>query len=145
MIDRKALIAAAVSQWGKPYQFGAKWSVINNPNPVGPIDCSGFVRWAYSRIAIEIPDGSTAQHMNSTSESFALPGDLVFLHTPLGINDEHHVGMIYDQYLVIEARGIIKDGVEVGFVMLRPRAEWEARGDYVGVFRPKPVVAIEGA
>ncbi len=143
MIDRKTLLASAVSQWGSPYLFGSKWP-LNNENPSVPVDCSGFVRWVYSRIGITIPDGSTNQHAESTQETFALPGDLVFLHTPLGINDEHHVGMIYDAYFVIEARGVIKNGQEIGAVMLRPRSEWEARPDYVGVFRPKAVIQIEG-
>lgn len=147
MIDRKTLIWSAINQFGKPYLFGAKWAA-NDLDPKGPVDCSGFVRWVYAQIKIDIPDGSTNQHAQSTQSTpsiLVLPGDLVFLHTPLGVNDEHHVGMVYDPYLIIESRGIIKNGVEIGSVMLRPRKEWEARGDFVGYFRPKAVIQIEGA
>lgn len=143
MIDRKTLLGAAVSKWGSNYLFGAKWP-LNNPEPDGPVDCSGFTRWVYAQIGIDISEGSTAQHANSTQEQFVLPGDLVFLHTPLGINDEHHVGMVYDQYFIIESRGIIKNGQEIGYVMLRSRKEWEARPDFVGYWRPKSVIAQEG-
>lgn len=144
MIDRKALIETAVSKWGAPYKFGAKWP-LNSEDPPGSVDCSGFTRWVYAQNEIDIPEGSTAQHAASTQETFVLPGDLVFLHTPLGPNDEHHVGMVYDAYFIIEARGVIVDGNEIGYVQLRSRKEWEARPDFVGYFRPKSVTAIEGA
>ena len=147
MIERNQLIYEAVGKWGKPYSFGSKWATANL-NPDGPIDCSGFVKWCYGQIGIEIPDGSTNQHAQSTQLSpsiLILPGDLAFLHTPLGINDEHHVGMVYDKYFMIEARGIIIDGKEIGSVQLRTRKEWEARPDFVGYFRPKAVTTIEGA
>lgn len=147
MIERNVLMYHAANQFGKPYSYGSKWPAADE-NPKGPVDCSGFVKWCYSQISIELPDGSTNQHAQSTqlSPSFLImPGDLVFLHTPLGINDEHHVGMVYDKYFIIESRGIIKDGQEIGSVMLRPRKEWEARPDFVGYFRPKAVIALEGA
>lgn len=144
MIDRKTLIGAAAGRWGSPYLFGSKWS-LSESDPAGPVDCSGFVRWVYAQIGIIIPDGSTNQHAECTQESFVLPGDLVFLRTPLGPNDEHHVGMVYDAYFIIEARGIILDGKEIGTVQLRSRKEWEARQDFIGYWRPKSVVAIEGA
>lgn len=147
MIDRNTLIWGAVNQWGKPYKFGSKW-VLSDTDPKGPVDCSGFTRWCYAQIKIDIPDGSTNQHAESTQSTpsiMVLPGDLVFLHTPLGPNDEHHVGMVYDKYFIIESRGIIKDGQEIGYVQLRTRKEWEARPDFVGYFRPKAVISIEGA
>jgi hypothetical protein len=144
MIDRKTLIGCAVAQVDKPYKFGSKWSA-SDLDPKGPVDCSGFVKWVYSQIKIDLPDGSTNQHLQATESTFVLPGDLVFLHTQLGINDEHHVGMIYDQYLVIEARGVIKDGQEIGTVCLHTLKEWKERPDFVGIFRPKAVIAIEGA
>lgn len=144
MIDRKSLLAAAVSRWGSPYNFGSKWN-LQNKNPTGPIDCSGFVRWCYAQIGISIPDGSTNQFLEATPESFVLPGDQVFLHVPNDPNQQHHTGLVYDGYFIIEARGIIEKGVEKGSVMLRPRSEWEARPDFAGYRRPKQVVQIEGA
>lgn len=146
MIDRNLLMYCAVSQWNKPYLFGAKWPG-NNSDPSGPVDCSGFTKWAWAQVKVDIPDGSTAQHAVSIPISpsiLILPGDLVFLHTPLGVNDEHHVGMVYDKYFIIESRGIIKGGQEIGSIQLRTRKEWEARADFVGYFRPKACTLIEG-
>lgn len=147
MIDRNVLIWSAVQQWGKPYQFGAKWP-LNNPDPFGPVDCSGFSRWVWAQMKVDIPEGSTAQHEQSIQISPAiliLPGDLMFLKMPLSVEDMHHVGLVYDKYLVIEARGIISGGKEIGSVQFRTRKEWEARPDFVGYFRPKAVNLIEGA
>jgi cell wall-associated NlpC family hydrolase len=147
MIERNILIYHAVSQLGKPYLFGAKWG-LKDIDPKGPTDCSGFVRWCYAQIGLDIPDGSTNQKAAAISimpSILILPGDLVFLHTPLGPDDEHHVGMVYDKYLIIEARGIIVDGKEIGKVELHSRREWEGRADFTGYFRPKVVTAIEGA
>lgn len=147
MIDRNVLIWSAIQQWNKPYKFGSKWPA-NTVDPQGPVDCSGFSKWVWGQVKIDIPDGSTAQHAASTQITpsiLILPGDLVFLHTPLSIDEEHHVGLVYDKFLIIECRGIIINGIEMGSVQLRTRKEWESRNDFVGYFRPKPVLLIEGA
>lgn len=146
MIDRNALTWSAMQQWNKPYKFGAKWP-LNTPDPVGPIDCSGFSRWVWAQMKVDIPEGSTAQHLAATQITpsiLILPGDLVFLKTQ-DANTEHHVGLVYDKYLIIESRGLIIDGQERGSVQLRTRKEWEGRSDFLGYFRPKAVTIIEGA
>lgn len=146
MIDRRALIEAAVSRFGLPYKFGAKWDP-KSKDPQGPVDCSGLTKWAYAQIGITIPDGSTEQHIESVSPGKVMPGDLVFLEKGPG-QGMHHVGLVYDDYFVIEARGhlTVENGRDIGWrVLLRPRKEWEARPDFVAYMRPKQVVAIEGA
>lgn len=150
MIDRNVLIWTAVQQWNKPYLFGAKWP-LTSPDPSGPIDCSGFARFVWyigsGSYKIDIGEGSTNQHANSiqiTPSILILPGDLAFLKTD-DPNIEHHVGLVYDKYFMIEARGIIMNGKEIGSVQLRTRKEWEARPDFLGYFRPKAVTSVEGA
>ena len=144
-IDRDAAKAAGVSKLGAPYLFGAKW-ILTDLDPSGPVDCSGFSRWWWARANISVPEGSTAQHADAVliDKKFTRVGDYAFLHTA-DPNVEHHVGIIYDELLMIESRGIIVDGKEIGNVCFHRRSEWEARPDFLGYFRPKSVVAIEGA
>lgn len=75
-------IAAALSQQGKPYVWGA----------AGPsaYDCSGLVMWAYAKVGVSLPHSSAAQATMGTriSVSQLQPGDLVFFGSPV-----HHVGI----------------------------------------------------
>ncbi|KRM56116.1 NlpC/P60 family protein [Lacticaseibacillus sharpeae] len=75
-------IAAALSQQGKPYVWGA----------AGPsaYDCSGLVMWAYAKVGVSLPHSSAAQAQMGTRISISQlqPGDLVFWGSPV-----HHVGI----------------------------------------------------
>lgn len=131
MIDWDLFRKAITAQLGKPYLFGAKWPQ-GDPSPQGPIDCSGFVRWAYSTINLEIPDGSSAQYDASHDVADPTLGDVGFFKNLLSI---HHVGIILDKDNVIEARGQLIDwqGHDIGeHVILRPRAKWEAWKEFTG-------------
>ena len=71
-VRRASLIAAALSQVGKPYVWGA----------AGPdsFDCSGLVQWAYRQAGVLMPRTAaeqflTGQHIPLSS---AAPGDLLF-------------------------------------------------------------------
>ncbi len=111
---------------GRPYLLGAKWK-LNDSNPTGPIDCSGFVRWVFSRGGITIPDGSYDEIL-VCHKDIAIPstGDLGFFKSPSsGMVD--HVGMVYDDYLVIEARG-----VPYNEVIVRPISKWEGYSQFIG-------------
>ena len=117
--DLKFMLHEAGRMIGRPYLLGAKWK-LNEQNPVGPIDCSGFVRWVYSRGGIAIPDGSYDQILSlhkEVGEPFA--GDLGFFKSP-STGQIDHVGMLYDPFCVIEARG-----VPYNEVIIRPRSRWQ--------------------
>ena len=75
-------VAAARSQLGKPYVFGA----------VGPdtYDCSGLMMWAWAKAGVSMPHYTGAQFgaFPRVPLSALAPGDLVFFNIDLG-----HVGM----------------------------------------------------
>ncbi|MEQ3554367.1 NlpC/P60 family protein [Pseudonocardia nematodicida] len=76
-------LAAATSQLGKPYAWGA----------TGPsaFDCSGLMVWAFEQLGVDIPRTSSAQSQmsgESVSKSDLQPGDLVFFYSPVS-----HVGL----------------------------------------------------
>ncbi|MFD8806118.1 C40 family peptidase [Streptomyces sp. NPDC059597] len=78
-----AAFAAAQSQIGKPYVYGA----------TGPssFDCSGLTSWAYAQAGVTIPRTSEQQAnigTRITSVNDLQVGDLVFF-----FNDIHHVGL----------------------------------------------------
>ncbi|HEX6392168.1 MAG TPA: C40 family peptidase [Acidimicrobiales bacterium] len=71
-VRRASLIAAALSQVGKPYVWGAAGP--------GSFDCSGLVQWAYRQAGVLMPRTAaeqflTGQHIPLSS---AAPGDLLF-------------------------------------------------------------------
>ncbi len=58
-----AFVAAARSQLGKPYVYGAEASV-SDPSPTA-FDCSELVQWAAGRAGVAFVDGSSAQYAAS--------------------------------------------------------------------------------
>ncbi len=124
--DIKFMIHEAGRMLGRPYLLGAKWK-LNDPSPTGPIDCSGFVRWVFSRGGITIPDGSYNEILSCHKEiGFPQPADLGFFSSATtGVVD--HVGMVYDDYLVIEARG-----APYNEVIVRPIKRWESYEHFKG-------------
>lgn len=85
--------AAAQSQVGKPYVYGA-----NGPNS---FDCSGLTSWAYAQIGVSIPRTSQAQANAGTriySQSDLKVGDLVIFY-----GDLHHVGFYAGNGQVLHA------------------------------------------
>jgi cell wall-associated NlpC family hydrolase len=77
-----AAFAAAQSQLGKPYVYGATGTA--------SYDCSGLTSWAYAQAGVSIPRTSEAQTGAGTrlTRSQLQVGDLVFF-----FNDLHHVGL----------------------------------------------------
>ena len=111
----EAAVRAALSQVGKPYQWGA----------AGPdsYDCSGLTMWAWARAGVSLPHNSGQQYAATprVSRSDWAPGDLLFFGDPI-----HHVGMY------------IGDGrmVEAPYTGSRVRTNSASRPDYVGAGRP---------
>jgi cell wall-associated NlpC family hydrolase len=85
--------AAAQSQLGKPYVYGATGTA--------SYDCSGLTSWAYAQAGVGIPRTSEAQANYGTriySQSQLKVGDLVFF-----FNDLHHVGLYAGNGQIIHA------------------------------------------
>src|SRR3954451_273367 len=95
--ERDAL-AAAESQLGKPYEWGA----------AGPdtYDCSGLVMWAYAQVGVHV-DHWTGDQWNEGAHipvSALREGDLLFFATDTSDpNTIHHVGMYVGNGQMIEA------------------------------------------
>ncbi|MFB8180670.1 NlpC/P60 family protein [Streptomyces sp. NPDC055966] len=77
-----AAFAAAQSQLGKPYVYGATGTA--------SYDCSGLTSWAYAQAGVSLPRTSEAQTGAGTrlTRGQLQVGDLVFF-----FNDLHHVGL----------------------------------------------------
>ena len=108
-------VDAALSQTGKPYQWGAS----------GPdsYDCSGLTMWAWNQAGVSLPHNSGAQY-NATPRvprSDWQPGDLLFFGSPI-----HHVGMYIGNGQMVEAP----------YSGNRVRVVPASRSDYVGAGRP---------
>jgi cell wall-associated NlpC family hydrolase len=108
-------VQAALSQVGKPYQYGA----------AGPdsFDCSGLTMWSWAQAGISLPHNSGAQYAATprVSSSDWQPGDLLFYGSPI-----HHVTMYIGNGQMVEAP---YTGASVRVVSAY-------RSDYVGAGRP---------
>ncbi|MGH2791598.1 MAG: NlpC/P60 family protein [Actinomycetota bacterium] len=108
-------VNAALSQVGKPYQWGA----------AGPdsYDCSGLTMWAWAQAGVGLPHNSGMQYgsLPHVSTSSLQPGDLLFFGSPI-----HHVGMYVGSGQMVEAP---YTGASVRVV------SWQ-RSDFVGAARP---------
>ena len=110
-----AAVEAALSQVGKPYQWGA----------AGPdsYDCSGLTMWAWAHAGVSLPHNSGMQYSATprVDQSAWQPGDLLFFGSPI-----HHVGMYIGNGQMVEAP---YTGAQV-------RVNSAHRSDYVGAGRP---------
>lgn len=113
-----------ISQLGKGYLFGCKPS----PSDLNPFefDCSGLVHWCYAQLGLTVPEGSEDQFEASVHIDTPVIGDLAFFRAD-GSSTTHHVGMLFDDSSVIEARGS-----PYNRVINRPREKWEAWHEFVG-------------
>ena len=111
----QAAVDAALSQVGKPYQWGA-----SGPNSY---DCSGLTLWAWAHGGVSLPHNSGAQYGATArvDRDDIAPGDLLFFGSPI-----HHVGMYIGNAQMVEAP---YSGATV-------RVNSIFRSDYVGAGRP---------
>jgi cell wall-associated NlpC family hydrolase len=76
----------AVDAVGTPYRWGGE-------SPAGGFDCSGLVRWAYSRVGVDLPHNSYALYDEGrrVAASHLEPGDVLFFdglgHVGLYVGD----------------------------------------------------------
>lgn len=113
--NAQAAVDAALSQVGKPYQWGAA-----GPNSY---DCSGLTMWAWAHAGVSLPHNSGAQYAGTprVSQGDWQPGDLLFYGSPI-----HHVGMYIGNGQVVEAP----------YTGTTVRIAGAYRSDYVGAGRP---------
>ena len=99
---RETIIALSERLMGSPYLWGGK-------TPFG-YDCSGFVQSVYRASGIEIKRDTSLQikdqRMRSTDLSKASKGDLIFFD--MDGNGVDHVGILYNQEMVIHCGGEVK-------------------------------------
>ena len=88
--ERAAQVAQKVV--GVPYRWGGE-------SPSSGFDCSGLVRWAYSRVGVELPHSSYALYGEGrrVAESRLEPGDLLFFE---GLG---HVGLYIGRGRMVHA------------------------------------------
>jgi cell wall-associated NlpC family hydrolase len=85
-------VAAALSQLGKPYVWGA-----GGPDSY---DCSGLTMWSWAHAGVNLPHQSAEQQGMGTpvDRSQLQPGDLVFFGSPA-----YHVGMYVGNGMMVHA------------------------------------------
>jgi len=78
-----AVLQAAYSQIGTPYQFGGA-------SPETGFDCSGFTMWSWAHAGVYLPHSSAGQYASlpHVAREDLQPGDLVFFYSPIS-----HVGI----------------------------------------------------
>jgi cell wall-associated NlpC family hydrolase len=108
-----------LKQVGKRYIFGHEVRLAD-PSPPA-FDCSELVQWAFYRLGVDIPDGSSNQY--SVTRPIGQPsrvGDLFFLKYSSG--RVHHVGIYIGNGEIVEARS------RLWGVVKTPLAKANARG-----------------
>jgi cell wall-associated NlpC family hydrolase len=79
-------VRAALSAVGTPYRWGGE-------SPTSGFDCSGLVRWAYSRVGVDLPHNSYALYSEGrrVRADDMEPGDILFFeglgHVGLYVGD----------------------------------------------------------
>jgi len=88
-----AVLQAAITQLGVPYQWGAE-------SPGQAFDCSGLTAWAYSTVGVTLPHNSGAQSVAMPHYPLdqAQAGDILFFGSPI-----HHVGVYVSPGQMIDA------------------------------------------
>lgn len=96
-----AVIAAAMTQLGVPYRWGAE-------TPGVGFDCSGFVQWAFAQAGMKLPRTTSQQILSGVAVenlSTLRPGDLIFSRSIRGgqVVDGGHVAIYVGDSQVIVA------------------------------------------
>jgi cell wall-associated NlpC family hydrolase len=133
-VDWPRLKDVLSQQIGKPYLFGAEVN-LRDTNPI-KFDCSELVEWGYAQIGIKVPDGSYNQYDASIPVlSIAQFGDVSFFRKPDGT--VYHVGMLFNNLSVIEARGNPYNKVKLTSIN-----EWIKHPNFNGFRRLKAVLDV---
>lgn len=121
---------------GIPYEFGAEWE--NSLVKPAALDCSELIEGCFRFKGLKMPDGSQNQYEFTLPTSNPLPADLVFFGRGGNPAQIYHVGLVFDESQIIEARGLQPESsFETGKVILRPRTAWEKYKNFCG-YRSQP-------
>src|SRR3990167_264763 len=136
---RHALVESARKLLGVKYEFGSEWSDITKLPEA--LDCSELTEGTYHQNGLKMPDGSQSQFLFTIPTGTPLPGDLGFFGRGGNPAQVYHVGMVFDEGNIIEARGYDpKASFETGKVIFRPRQAWEKYCNFLG-YRSHPKLA----
>lgn len=90
------------------------------------LDCSGLTNGLCRKVGLPFPHGSQNQFNFTIATMEPKMGDFAFFGHEGDITKVYHVGMVYDDLLMIEARGKQEDSnFETGKVIFRARLKWE--------------------
>jgi cell wall-associated NlpC family hydrolase len=84
-----AVLQTATALLGTPYRFGGE-------SPQGGFDCSGFVRYVFQQVHLDVPRTAAEQYLvgQNVGEAHFTAGDLIFFSTTgPGVT---HVGIVVD-------------------------------------------------
>lgn len=105
MTSAADVIAAARTQLGDPYLFGA-----TGPNAW---DCSGLLQWAYKQVGISIPRTTYAmvddKQLGYVSRADIAPGDLLFFSYGPGKENSHVAMWTGDGKIIQSGSGGVKE------------------------------------
>ena len=143
---RNAIVETAKSCLNIPYDIEpggkvawtgrGKWTDLTKP-PVS-LDCSGLAAGCVKKNGLKFPDGALAQYNFTVATDKPRPGDFAFFADKKDITKVDHVGIVYDDTYMIEARKLNpKASFPTGMVILRPRSIWEKWENFVG-YRSHP-------
>lgn len=136
---REAIIEEDKKLHGILYEYGAEWTDYSKL-PVS-LDCSEKIEGEFKICGLPMPDGAQAQYNFTLATERPQPGDLAFFGKNKDINQIYHVGLVFDDGQISEARGHQPESsFETGKVILRPRAAWEGYKNFVG-YRAHPKLA----
>lgn len=131
---RRGLVIQAEKLIDIPYKMGAEWTDFSKlPKE---LDCSELVEGVYRIMKLQIPDGSQNQFNFTIATETPKIGDLCFFGRDKDITKIYHVGILYSDKEIIEARDF--DGRDwTGKVILRERKAWENWKNFCG-YRSHP-------
>ncbi len=128
---RGQLTSEARKLLGIPYDFGAEWTDYNKKPDA--LDCSEMIEGIFKICGLQMPDGSQNQFNFTMATNNPMPGDLGFFGKSKDMNKIYHVGLVFDEFNIIEARGFQPESsFETGKVIIRPMAAWENYVNFVG-------------
>lgn len=136
---RAALVAEGKKLVGIPYVFGAEWTDFSKKPEA--LDCSELVEGVFHLNGLKMPDGSQAQYDFCVHSPTPRPGDLAFFGRGGKENQVYHVGMVFDDHDILEARAFDPAAsFKTGEVILRDLTKWTGYKNFLG-FKSHPKLA----
>ena len=136
---RRAIVNESGKLLGIPYEFGAEWTDYSK-SPIS-LDCSELVEGVFHLVKLELPDGAQNQYNSTVFTDTPRPGDLAFFGRSKDPSKIYHVGIVYDEKNIVEARGYDPtSNFETGKVILRERVYWDRWKNFCGYRSHKKLV-----